>query len=166
MQLRAQADPVINRDPEGNPLSVVVHLYQLKDRVGFDRLGFDAAASGRPEAELLGADCLGRTELVVVPGGSHTAALDLLPGTRFVGIVALFRRPDPQGWRYLVSLDRIPAGRNRGRRKPGEGGPVLAFRVRECSLDLPGLQPESLPGQPESRISGEAGPTRPGGARP
>jgi type VI secretion system protein VasD len=161
VELRAQADPVINRDPEGNPLSVVIHLYQLRDRAGFERLGFDTAASGRPEAELLGADCLGRTELVVVPGGSHTAALDLLPGARFIGIVALFRRPDPDLWRHLVSLDRMPAtGRSRGR--PGAGGPTLAFRVQECSLGLPDLQPEPSPGPPGPG----AGPALPGGARP
>ena len=154
LELRAQADPVINRDPEGNPLSVVVHLYQLRDRGGFERLGFDAAASGRTEAELLGADGLGRTELVLVPGGSRAVAVELQPGARFLGIVALFRRPDPDFWRCLVSLDRLPGaagpakGKGRGRTRPGAAGPTLALKVLECSLALPGLQPEPIPGQP------------------
>ena len=168
LELRAQADPVINRDPEGNPLSVVVHLYQLRDRGGFERLGFDAAASGRTEAELLGADGLGRTELVVVPGGRHAATQELLPGTRFLGIVALFRQPDPHYWRYLVSLDRMAAGQPRptGKKPVPPVIPALSFQVRECALALPELTPEPIPGQPEDGLPSCPGAGAPAGPRP
>jgi len=174
-ELRAQAAPVINRDAAGNPLSVVVHLYQLKERTAFSRLSFDQAASGRPEAELLGADCLGRTELVLVPGGLHASTEDLLPGARYLGIVALFRHPDPHYWRYLVNLDQmLPPRAGQGRRPkrpaPVQPTPRLAFKVLECTLALPELKPEPIPGQPDKGapdcFRGAAMADAPAGPRP
>jgi type VI secretion system protein VasD len=174
-ELRAQAAPGINRDAAGNPLSVVVHLYQLKDRTAFSRLSFDQAASGRPEAELLGGDCLGRTELVMVPGGLHASTEDLLPGARYLGIVALFRHPDPHCWRYLVNLDQMlpaRAGLGRKARRPAavQPTPRLAFKVLECSLALPELKPEPIPGQPEKGVPdclrGASAGDAPAGPRP
>ena len=166
--LRAEAEAGINRDPAGNPLSVVVHLYQLKDRTSFSRLSFDLAASGRPEQETLGDDCLGRTELVVVPGGRHAATQELLPGTRFLGIVALFRQPDPHYWRYLVSLDRMAAGQPRptGKKPVPPVIPAMSFQVRECALALPELTPEPIPGQPEDGLPSCPGAGAPAGPRP
>lgn len=67
-QIKTSGDPVINRDTTGKPLSVVVRLYQLKDSAEFSKLTFATAASGRSDAELLGADLVDRSETVVVPG--------------------------------------------------------------------------------------------------
>ena len=171
LEVRAEADPVINRDPAGNPLSVVVHLYQLKERTGFSRLTFDLAAGGRPETDTLGGDFLGRTELTMVPGGQHASTQELLPGTRFIGIVALFRAPDPHYWRYLVSLDQLMPLPAKPARKPkppvaAPANPRLDFRLRECSLALPDLRPEPIPGQPENGLPACPGETSPAGRVP
>jgi len=168
LDVRAEADAVINRDPAGNPLSVVVHLYQLKERTRFSRLTFDLAAGGRPETDTLGDDFLGRTELTMVPGGQHASTQDLLPGTRFIGIVALFRAPDPHYWRYLVSLDQMAAkpARKAKRLAAAPANPRLDFKLRECSLALPNLRPEPIPGQPENGLPACLGETSPAGRVP
>ncbi|WP_206047057.1 type VI secretion system lipoprotein TssJ, partial [Noviherbaspirillum denitrificans] len=70
-EIKAVADPVINRDVSGRPLSVVVHLYQLKESGEFSKLTFDTVASGRPLSELLGKDLLEMSEVVMVPGGDE-----------------------------------------------------------------------------------------------
>lgn len=159
----AQAEPVINRDPAGQSLSVVVRVYQLKDRAAFARLTFQAAAGGRPDPELLDGDFLDRDELVVVPGAVQESARALHPETRFVGLVALFCRPDPHAWRYLVSVERMrpaqaPPPRDwpwrPWRRRPAgtPPDPRVRFQVRECSLGLPVPPPEPLPGQPANPV--------------
>jgi type VI secretion system protein VasD len=158
-----QAEPVINRDAAGQSLSVVVRVYQLKDRSAFARLTFQAAAGGGPDPELLDGDFLDRDELVVVPGTVQESARTLHPGARFIGLVALFRRPDPHAWRYLVSVERMrpaqaPPPRDwpwrPWRRRPAgtPPDPRVRFQVRECSLGLPEPAPEPLPGQPANPV--------------
>jgi len=42
----------------------------------------------------------------MVPGGKISRSGDILPGAKYVGILAFFRKPDPNYWRCLVSLDQ------------------------------------------------------------
>ena len=133
--IRADADPVINRDTTGNPLSVVIRLYQLKQRKEFNQLTFDLISSNRSDAELFGDSLLKRSEIVLVPGTSHGSTETLLADTKYLGVVAFFRRPDAHYWRFLIDADQI---RKRG----------LSFRVRDCYLTLKDNTPVPIPGQP------------------
>ena len=134
-QIKTSGDPVINRDTTGKPLSVVVRLYQLKDSAEFSKLTFATAASGRSDAELLGADLVDRSETVVVPGVQRVDAGTLATDTKYVGIVGYFRRPDRHFWRYLVKADDV--------RRNG-----LTFTVKDCYIELSGIKPVLLPSQP------------------
>jgi type VI secretion system protein VasD len=177
-EIRGEADPAINRGPDGHPLSVVVRCYQLRDRAAFLRLGFDQAASGRPDAELLEGEALGRDELVMVPGRAHTLRPGLVPGTRYVGLVGLFRRPDPEAWRCLFALEAMspaPVSREgswkpwRRRSVAARPVPALAFRIRESALEALAPPPEPIPGQvpgPAPARSGATGSGLPGGRKP
>ena len=160
--IRASAAAGLNPDPAGAPLSVQVHVYQLKDPGEFARLGFEAAAGGRPGSELLGADYLARRELTLDPGAVLDAIEPLLAETRWIGVVALFRQPDPHHWRGLVRLAPpapAPEPLRRGwlKRKltrkppppPPPPTPELAFTVQDCWLRVLRPAPEPIPGQPE-----------------
>ena len=57
--VEGEAPPTINRDLNGDPLSVVVRVYHLKDKAEFAKLTFDMVSSGRTDQELLGGDFLG-----------------------------------------------------------------------------------------------------------
>lgn len=176
-EVRAAAAPAINRGPDGNPLSVVVRLYQLKDRAAFTKLSFDQAAGDRPDAEILDGEFLGRDELVLVPGQDRTVRPDLLPGARYIGLVGLFRRPDPQAWRCLFALEAMTPAPAQGardwpwkpwRRRPAAARPTpaLAFRVRECALEALSPAPVAIPGQVPGAAPAcldEPGPGLPGG---
>ena len=133
--IRGEGDPSLNRDINGKSLSVVVSVYQLKDAREFSKLTFDTLASGRPESELLGSALLEKTDAVVVPGGLYVSSEKLLADTKFVGIVAFFRRPDSYYWRHLVDAETV---RSQG----------LNFRVQDCYVALAGIKPITLPGQP------------------
>ncbi len=133
--VEAQADSKINRDEVGRPLSVVVKLYQLKSSEAFGKLTFDVLASGRQEGELLGADLIARSELMLVPGGKADLQDVVQESAHFVGAVAFLRNPDPHYWRVLVDARDV--------RKKG-----LVLKLSDCYLQVVKPDPILLPGQP------------------
>ena len=133
--IRGDGDQVLNRDVRGKSLSVVVRLYQLKDSAEFSKLTFDTVAEGRPDADLLGPSLLAKTDTIVVPGGTYTSTETIQEGARYIGLIALFRQPDAQYWRFLVDADDV---RSNG----------LKFKVQDCYITLNGTKPVPIPGQP------------------
>lgn len=166
-EIKATADPVVNRDVAGRPLSVVVHIYQLRDSGEFSKLTFDTLASGRPLSELLGKDLLEVNEVMLVPGSTETRTEKINQDAKHVGIVAFFRQPDQHYWRVLADAEQV--------RSSG-----LHFRVQDCFLSLVSPKPSLIPGQsptpplscpgsdirPASVTSGASGVARPGAAAP
>lgn len=134
-EVKGEASAVMNRDSSGKSLSVAVRIYQLKDATEFSKLTFDTVASGRPESELLGQDLLGQNEIIMVPNGKSAINDKLLDGTKYLGIVGLFRQPDPNYWRFLIDADKIRS----------EG---LSFKVQDCYLVVLSPKPMVIPGQP------------------
>lgn len=132
--IRANAEPVINRDAAGKPLSVVVRLYQLKQPNDFNQLTFDLAASGRSDAELLGTSMVQKNEVVLIPGGQFIDKELLAPDTKYVGVIAFFRRPDNNFWRYLIDAEEV--------KKKG-----LTLLIKDCYLSLQSPTPIAIPGQ-------------------
>lgn len=132
--IRATAEPVINRDAAGKPLSVVVRLYQLKQANDFTQLTFDLAASGRSDAELLGASMIQKNEVVLVPGGQFVDKELLAPDTKYIGVLAFFRRPDSNFWRFLIDAEEV--------KKKG-----LTLVINDCYLSLKSPTAVAIPGQ-------------------
>ena len=143
--IKGEGDPILNRDINGSSLSVVVRIYQLRDYREFSKLTFDMLASGRSESELLGPALLEKSDVVVVPGGEYVSSEKLLDETRFVGIVAFFRTPDPYYWRLLVDAEAV-------KKQSGiiDRASALTFRVKDCYLSLAGTKPMPLPDQPQN----------------
>jgi len=134
-EVRANADAVINRDISGQPLSVVVRLYQLKQAKEFNSLTFDLATSNRTDAELFGESLIQRSELLLVPGTTHISTQALAPETKYLGVVAFFRRPDTHYWRFLIDANQV---RSKG----------LNFHALDCYLQLKDALVIPIPGQP------------------
>jgi type VI secretion system protein VasD len=162
VELKLEAGPRINLDSRGNPLSVVVRTYQLKDLGEFSKLTVEKASSDRPAAELVGQDLVSSVEYTVVPGTTAVKTESLKPETQYVAIVALFRQPDPQFWRVALaakSLRPAPAApESKGffsrssASKPADVQPKsVVLKVNENSIAVEGLAYIPLPGQPASR---------------
>lgn len=134
-EIKANADQVMNRDISGKPLSVVVRLYQLKQEKEFDQLTFDLATSNRTDAELFGDSLLQRSELLLVPGTMHASTETILPDTKYLGVVAFFRKPDAHYWRFLIDAQQV---RSKG----------LNFQALDCYLRLKDIKAAPIPGQP------------------
>jgi type VI secretion system protein VasD len=134
-EIKGEADPIINRDISGKPLSVVVHVYQLKDAGEFSKLTFDTLASGRAASELLGKDLLEKNEVMLVPGTKYLGTDKIGEEAKYLGVVAFFRQPDQHYWRLLVEADKV--------RSSG-----LNFKVQDCYISLISGKPSPIPGQP------------------
>ena len=148
--VEGEATPTINRDANGDPLSVVVRVYHLLGKGEFAKLTFDMVTSGRTDQELLGADFIGRSEFVIVPGTRSRETADLSPGTKYIGVVAFFRKPDPNFWRYLVSMEQLNLVRTPKKDWQGKKLPLFSYRIQDCFLTLNYSKPELIPGQPQN----------------
>ena len=162
VELRLEAGPRINLDSRGNPLSVVVRTYQLKDLAEFSKLTVERASSDRPASELVGQDLVSTTEYTVVPGATALKTETLKAETQYLAVVALFRHPDPQFWRVALAAKLLrpaaPAPEPKGffggssAPKPADPAPkTVVLKVNENSIAVEGMAIVPLPGQPATR---------------
>jgi type VI secretion system protein VasD len=131
--LKGVADQRVNLDVNGEPLSVVVRVIQLRDKNEFTRLSFDAAAN-KSDTELFSKELVSVNEVVLMPGTTQEITDKLHPEARYVGVVGFFRRPDSQYWRMLFDARSV---RNEG----------MIFIARDCYFTPITPQLEPLPGQ-------------------
>lgn len=100
LQIAAGADQ--NPDAAGKSTPVAVHMYQLGATAKFERA--DVFAVTEREAATLGADVLASEAFVLSPGETRTIARELKIGTRFIGIVVLYRDIDHATWRAIAKV--------------------------------------------------------------
>lgn len=139
----SEADARLNLDFNDHPLSVVLNVYQLKDRQAFARLTFDDFVSGKSDESLLGDDIVSKTELVVLPGNKQALNTQLAPDAQYLGIVAIYRTPADQQWRYLVPAEQI-------RKKSFwifDKETTVSVRLHGCYIAIDGVEVDIIPGQ-------------------
>jgi len=142
-KIYSEADQLLNRDAKARPLSVVLNVYQVKDRQTFARLTFEDFVSGRSDSELFGDELLQKNELVVLPGSKQAVDMKLLPDAQFIGVVAIYRMPAEQHWRYL-----IPAAQIRDTNLLGIHKEItVALRLHDCFMTVDGVELDLIPGQ-------------------
>jgi type VI secretion system protein VasD len=92
----------VNPDPSGNALSVVVRVYQLKDKGRLETADYNAIL--KSDKETLSDDFLDRQERVVQPGTMEMLDIKPNPSATYVGVVALFRNPTGDTWRKIIPI--------------------------------------------------------------
>jgi type VI secretion system protein VasD len=101
--LRLHAARRLNVDARGQSLALLVRVYKLRQRTAFEQAPYSAFLSPQSEREALGADLLEVRELTLVPGQQLELNEKLSREAAWVGVVALFHSPQPQGWRLAIS---------------------------------------------------------------
>lgn len=137
-KIHGEAEPSLNRDSSGKPLSLVLRLYQLKGLEEFNRLTFDSLASGKTDAELLGNSLISQNEFVLLPGKTATLDDKIAEEAKFIGVVGFFRKPDSQLWRVLVSAEDVRDEKE------------FSFKAQDCYLQVVHPKAQLIPGQPAS----------------
>ena len=95
----------LNQNDSGEPLAVVVRVYQLKGKDRFQQARFTDL--WKNDKELLEGDLLERKELTMHPDSETLLDfdLDVKHGAAFFGVMALFRKPDGTLWKELVPAE-------------------------------------------------------------
>ncbi len=92
----------INPDPSGQALSVVVRVYQLKDKGRLEAADYNSIL--KSDRETLSDDFLDRQERVVQPGTQEMLEIKANPAAAYIGVVALFRNPSGESWRKIIPI--------------------------------------------------------------
>ncbi len=94
--------PNINPDPEGRPSPLVMRIYELASDSVFNTADFFDLYD--KETAVLATMLVKRDELTVMPLNKLEIKKELQPSTRFVGVVAAYRKIDETAWRAVVAI--------------------------------------------------------------
>lgn len=97
--IKLQAAPSLNVDGNGQSLALIARIYKLKQNSAFEQAPFSAFLNPQAEKEALGADLLEVKEVTLIPGQKLELQEKVSKEVYFLGVVALYRKPDPQRWR-------------------------------------------------------------------
>jgi type VI secretion system protein VasD len=99
------AQPLINPDPDGQPLSVALRFYQLTDVTTFAELTY--VQFQRSDQKLLKDDLLATKDVILRPGASTRITEPMNEATQFVGVIAFFREPSQdKTWKLAIARER------------------------------------------------------------
>lgn len=90
----------LNAANDNRPLALVVRVYTLKDPTSFEQAPFDTFTDPQKEKSTLGADLLSVREVTLIPGQRYSATEKVSREAQALGIVALFRDPAMQRWKF------------------------------------------------------------------
>lgn len=100
---RIFASESLNVNDNGQPLALVLRLYKLKSPDAFLQAPADIFGDPGKEKAALNDDLVAARELQLLPGQHYEAMDKVTREARYVGVVALFRNPVQNRWRYAFS---------------------------------------------------------------
>lgn len=93
----------INRNEYGEPLAVVVRIYQLKDRRSFESASFEEL--WKQDFQVLGNDLVMKEEITMDPAYQRHLELPRHDQAEYLAAMAVYRQPDGANWR---DVDKMP----------------------------------------------------------
>lgn len=81
-------------------LALVVRVYQLRSLQRFEQAPLDAFLDEAAERAALGEELVSATEVLLTPGQRHEFEERVAAGANHLGVVALFRAPAGNRWRF------------------------------------------------------------------
>lgn len=121
LHLDIRAREAVNRNAGGVALSLVVRIYQLKDRKIFDSTDYPSLF--KDDSQVIKADLVAEKNIRLQPGGAVTVAMPMEEDAQYVAVAGMFMSPDQTNntWRVVLSRDDldpdkasvIEAGNNR-----------------------------------------------------
>ena len=99
---------LINTAPSGEPLSLVVRIYQLRSDRAFGDMAYSAASADDGGKALLKDDLIAVRDVVLIPGKSYDMPQTLPEGGTVIGIVGLFHSPAAGRWK--LAFDAAASG--------------------------------------------------------
>ena len=99
--LRIHAGQILNTDPGGQSLALVVRIYKLRGTAQFTQTTYPMFAAGTASNPVQGDEVISSKEIVLVPGQRYEVVEPMPREATHIAVVALFRAPDSQRWRFV-----------------------------------------------------------------
>jgi type VI secretion system protein VasD len=96
------ASPLMNPQPDGTPSPLVMRVYLLSGETKFANANFRQL--WEDDVNTLGPTMLGKTEIIIQPGGVQRVKAPLAQGTLLIGVVVGFRDFKDAKWRAMVPV--------------------------------------------------------------
>ena len=134
--LRIHAGQLLNTDSSGRALSLVTRVYKLRSTSQFNQATYAMFTATGSERPAFYEDVISVEEVVLTPGQKYEVVETLPIGTTQLAVVALFRAPDSQRWRFVFEA--------RAAAKTG-----ITLGAHGCALSVAqgepiGVQPDAL----------------------
>jgi len=102
--INIQSARYLNPDINGRASPVVVSIYQLKSPFSFKNANYSALSAN--SAQVLGSDLVDKQTVEVRPDSQKIINLSLAQNTKYIGIVAGYRKINQASWHRII---RVPA---------------------------------------------------------
>jgi type VI secretion system protein VasD len=99
--LRIHAGQLLNTDTAGRPLSLVARVYKLRSTSQFNQATYAMFTAASNDKSSFADDVISMQEIVLTPGQKYEVVETLPTSTSHLAVVALFRAPDSQRWRFV-----------------------------------------------------------------
>lgn len=140
--LRIHAGQLLNTDTAGRPLSLVARVYKLRSTSLFNQATYAMFTAPGIDKATFAEDVISVQEIVLTPGQKYEVVETLPTSTSHIAVVALFRAPDSQRWRFVfdtraAAKSGITLGAHACALSVAQGEPV---GVQADALRLAGVQ--------------------------
>lgn len=102
---RIQASESLNVDANGQSLALLTRIYKLRSPNAIMLVPYDVLGDAAKEKARLGDELIEVREVQLVPGQTIDVTDKTAREARYVAIVALYRQPADQRWRYVFSAE-------------------------------------------------------------
>ncbi len=126
VQIRLFGGDNLNAGNDRRATAAVVKIYHLRNAQRFESAPLSAFLDSAGEQAALGADLLSVNEIVLTPGSRQTLDEKLSDGIGVIGVVALFRAPAENRWRFAFDAT-----------DPQLGEAGITLGVHACALTTP-----------------------------
>lgn len=103
------ARPAINNDEQGQPHTVVIRVYQLKERKQFDNASYASLFNG--DSNVLTDDVLVQRDIRLRPDENTVLDMPLEPDVRYIAVAGMFISPNDNAntWRRVLKREELDA---------------------------------------------------------
>nr|WP_162549476.1 type VI secretion system lipoprotein TssJ [Halorhodospira halochloris] len=122
IKLDAAAD--INPGPQGEPLSLLLRIYQLEGKEQLSKASYVDLLDD--DSSVLASNLVDRYEVILRPEENKEVRLPMADQANYLGLVAFFRDPVTEYWQQIEKLPQRLFGKRRSKR--------IKMMVRDNSL--------------------------------
>jgi type VI secretion system protein VasD len=141
LKLQLFAGGNLNENKKGQPLALVIKFYVLRDVNAFEQDDYATFLDKSQTSAQLGPDLVKRWKTLLVPSQHYEIDMPQKPPGKYLGVVALYRQPDPERWRFAFNLS------------PKKGKPIV-IGLHACAMSVTGGSLVNPPPYPANRLTG------------